>query len=48
MDPEKALSDFTDRVKAYEQVYEPIQDDEDNDHVSYIKMVNVGEKVITR
>ena len=87
MDHQKALDDFKDRVKAYEQVYEvrtvlstilkfkktdfsgwesskqaicllltflssgilqPIQDYEDNAHISYIKMVNVGEKVITR
>jgi hypothetical protein len=48
MDPQKALDDFMDRVKAYERVYEPIQDNEDNDNVSYIKMVNVGEKIITR
>ena len=31
-----------------DQVYEPIQDDEDNERISYVKMINVGQKVITR
>jgi broad specificity phosphatase PhoE len=48
VDGESALKDFVSRVEAYEQVYEPIQDDEDNERISYVKMINVGQKVITR
>lgn len=48
VDGDSALKDFISRVEAYEQVYEPIQDDEDNERISYVKMINVGQKVITR
>ena len=48
MDKEKAMKDFINRVKAYEQVYESIEDNEDNQQISYIKLINVGQKVITR
>eukprot|EP01035_Chromulina_nebulosa_P017176 gene17176-22692_t len=47
MDPKKAMADFMERVNAYEKVYETIQDDEDNGQISYIKLINVGQKVIT-
>ena len=48
MDPQKAQEDFMSRVRAYEQVYETIVDTEDQGHISYIKLENVGEKLITR
>jgi hypothetical protein len=33
------------RVKAYEEVYETIEDDEDDRKISYIKVWNVGQKM---
>jgi predicted kinase len=48
VDTKTAMKDFIARVQAYEKVYETIQDDEDNNQVSYIKLINVGQKVITR
>jgi len=48
MDAKKARQDFLDRVAAYERVYQTIQDDEDSNNISYIKLINVGQKVITR
>lgn len=41
-------ADFIERVRAYEKVYETIEDDEDNGHISYIQLINVGQKIITR
>ena len=41
----KAQSDFMERVKQYEARYEPVDDAEEH---AYIKLVNVGDKVITR
>jgi oligoendopeptidase F len=40
--------DFKQRVRAYEQVYETIEDHEDNFNIQYIKLYNVGQKVVTR
>ena len=48
MDPIAALRDFKERVAAYERVYEAIDDEEINEQISYIKIVNVGQKIITR
>lgn len=48
MDPEVARSDFLRRVAEYEKIYETIEDDEINGEVAYIKLINVGQKVITR
>ena len=48
MDPGKARKDFMDRVRAYEKVYETITDDEDSNEISYIKLIDVGRKVISR
>lgn len=48
MDPQTAKEDFLCRVHAYEKVYETIVDTEDNGGISYIKLENVGEKMITR
>jgi predicted kinase len=48
MDPDTARRDFISRVKQYERVYETITDDENNGNIAYIKLINVGQKVITR
>ena len=48
MDPGKAREDFMKRVEMYTKVYETIVDTEDNGALSYIKMINVGQKMITR
>mmetsp|Transcript_13704 Transcript_13704/g.22834 ORF Transcript_13704/g.22834 Transcript_13704/m.22834 type:complete len:506 (-) Transcript_13704:838-2355(-) len=45
---EKARADFMDRVHAYEKVYETIEDYEDNNNICYIKLFDVGEKVVAR
>ncbi|CAN0489695.1 unnamed protein product, partial [Ectocarpus sp. 8 AP-2014] len=47
-DPDAALRDFKQRVKAYEAVYETIEDNEDMGDIQYIKLYNVGQKVVTR
>ena len=47
MDPEAARADFMRRVTAYEKVYETIEDSEDGGEIAYIKLINVGQKVIT-
>lgn len=47
-DPEEALQDFLERVTEYEKRYETLADDEDSGMVSYIKIIDVGEKVVTR
>ncbi|CAM9115090.1 unnamed protein product [Ectocarpus fasciculatus] len=48
MDPDQAKKDFMDRVRAYEKVYESIEDDEDGGNICYLKLINVGQKTITR
>lgn len=47
-DPESALTDFKDRVRKYEAVYEEVDDEEDSGKISFIKLYNVGQKVVTR
>mmetsp|Transcript_386 Transcript_386/g.701 ORF Transcript_386/g.701 Transcript_386/m.701 type:complete len:516 (-) Transcript_386:2427-3974(-) len=47
VDPDTALADFKKRVEKYEAVYEPLGEcGESDDDVSYIKLFNVGSKVI--
>ncbi|CCK70455.1 6-phosphofructo-2-kinase KNAG_0E01930 [Huiozyma naganishii CBS 8797] len=41
--PEDSLKDFKERLSNYLTAYEPIEDDED---IQYIKMIDVGKKVI--
>ncbi|CAM9186556.1 unnamed protein product, partial [Heterosigma akashiwo] len=36
------------RVRAYEKVYETIEDAEHGGHIKYIKIHNVGRKIVTR
>lgn len=48
MDPKLALEDFYGRLKNYERAYEAIGDDEEKiKSFSYIKMIDVGKKVVT-
>mmetsp|Transcript_11009 Transcript_11009/g.14318 ORF Transcript_11009/g.14318 Transcript_11009/m.14318 type:complete len:573 (+) Transcript_11009:54-1772(+) len=47
-DPQVAIADFKERVKNYEEVYEELLDDEDKGRISFIKIYNVGQKVVTR
>ncbi|CAI4064497.1 hypothetical protein SKDZ_09G0640 [Saccharomyces kudriavzevii ZP591] len=42
-DPESSLRDFKSRLSNYLKAYEPIEDDE---NLQYIKMIDVGKKVI--
>ncbi|KAI8399472.1 Histidine phosphatase superfamily (branch 1) [Nakaseomyces glabratus] len=42
-DPKKSLLDFKERLSNYIKAYEPIEDEED---IQYIKMIDVGKKVI--
>ncbi|KAH8057244.1 6-phosphofructo-2-kinase [Aureococcus anophagefferens] len=44
-DPASALADFVRRVEEYESRYETIDDGEES---AYVKLINAGEKVITR
>ena len=48
MDPVKAKRDFLERVKAYEQVYQTLEDEEGSGDIAYLKVINVGEKVVAR
>ncbi|KAK3906143.1 6-phosphofructo-2-kinase-domain-containing protein [Staphylotrichum tortipilum] len=44
-DPEAAAQDFRDRIRNYEKVYKSINDDGDEDHLTYLKIMNVGRQV---
>ena len=46
-DPEAALADFRKRVALYEQSYVPLGDYEEKQGMAYIKMIDVGRKVVT-
>jgi len=46
VDKEVALQDFLGRMKNYEKVYETIQESEETSEIQYIKLINVGKKVI--
>jgi 6-phosphofructo-2-kinase/fructose-2,6-biphosphatase 2 len=42
MDPEVATQDFKERMRHYEKAYETIAED----HLSFVKLINVGSLVI--
>ncbi len=42
VDAEAAVADFRQRIQHYERAYEPI----DSDHVSYIKVIDVGRQLV--
>eukprot|EP00834_Sanchytrium_tribonematis_P002779 NODE_93_length_21530_cov_0.700387.p6 type:complete len:400 gc:universal NODE_93_length_21530_cov_0.700387:2190-991(-) len=46
MEPEAAMKDFQQRMENYEKVYQPIGDYEENNNLSYVKVINVGRKII--
>ncbi|TPX33706.1 hypothetical protein SmJEL517_g03443 [Synchytrium microbalum] len=46
MPPDEAIRDFKARIKAYEGAYQTIGEEEEKQGLSYIKIVNVGKKVI--
>lgn len=43
-DPEEAANDFRNRIRNYEKVYQTI--DEDEAHLTYVKLINVGSKIV--
>ncbi|KAI9053916.1 hypothetical protein LZ554_002861 [Drepanopeziza brunnea f. sp. 'monogermtubi'] len=45
-DPESSLADFKKRVAAYESAYAPLGKFEEDNNMQYIKMIDVGRKVI--
>ncbi|KAI0202519.1 6-phosphofructo-2-kinase [Astrocystis sublimbata] len=45
-DPEAAALDFRNRIKNYEKVYKSIDEDGDESHYTYLKMMDVGSQVI--
>lgn len=46
MDPDLAKKDFKERIKNYEKVYETIGEEEEKQGIAYIKIIDVGSKVI--
>merc|ERR550532_2510389 len=46
MDPAQARADFLERIKAYEKRYETVEDEEGEGRIKYIKLFNVGQKVV--
>ncbi|KAL7624672.1 Fructose-2,6-bisphosphatase [Parahypoxylon ruwenzoriense] len=45
-DPEKAALDFRNRIRNYEKVYKTIDADGDENHYTYLKIMDVGSQVI--
>lgn len=45
-DPEAAARDFRNRIRNYEKVYETVNADGDEEHLTYLKIMNVGKQVI--
>lgn len=45
-DPEEAALDFRNRIKNYEKVYRTIDADGDENHYTYLKIMDVGAQVI--
>ena len=46
MDPVQARNDFMKRIVNYEKAYETLSEEEEKRDVSFIKIINVGKKVI--
>ncbi|KAJ3291588.1 hypothetical protein HK104_005958 [Borealophlyctis nickersoniae] len=46
MDPQQALEDFKARTRNYEKSYQTLSEEEERRDVSYIKLINVGKKII--
>jgi 6-phosphofructo-2-kinase len=47
MDPVAAIADFKQRIKNYERAYQTISEEEEAAGLSYIKLINVGQKMIS-
>lgn len=47
MDPVAAMADFKERIKNYEKSYKTISEEEEAAGLSYIKLINVGQKMIS-
>lgn len=45
-DPEAAAQDFENRIRNYEKVYKSINEDGDEDQLTYLKIMDVGKQVI--
>lgn len=45
-DPEQAALDFRNRIRNYEKVYKSVNEDGDEDHLTYLKIMDVGKQVI--
>ena len=45
-DPEVAALDFRERIKMYEKVYQSIDEDGDESHLTYLKIMDIGSQVI--
>jgi hypothetical protein len=45
-DPEQAAMDFRNRIRNYEKVYKTVNEDGDEDHLTYLKILDVGKQVI--
>ena len=45
-DPDLAAQDFRNRIRNYEKVYKTINKDGDEDHLTYLKIMDVGKQVI--
>lgn len=43
----EAIADFKARIKHYEDVYEPIDDDESEQSLSYVKLINSGRQIMS-
>lgn len=46
LDPEEAAQDFRNRIRHYEQVYTSIDEDGDEGHLTFLKIMDVGKQVI--
>jgi 6-phosphofructo-2-kinase/fructose-2,6-biphosphatase 2 len=45
-DPEAAAQDFRNRIRNYEKIYKSVNEDRDEDSLTYLKIMNVGRQVI--
>lgn len=45
-DPEEAARDFRNRIRMYEKVYRSVDEDGDEGHLTYLKIMDVGRQVI--
>lgn len=45
-DPEEAARDFRNRIRMYEKVYRSVDEEGDEEHLTYLKIMDVGRQVI--